>query len=205
MSVLLFGVFVAAPFLCLIAGMRGELRNSLPASALSVFPVLYIGVSLATLIFIRVEFDGVFWIVVLFAAVWAGDSVAMYVGKSLGRHKLAPRISPGKTWEGSAGSVVGSLIFCFVAYVFRSDIVAYGTSSGRQHLPRLSLPVFLAVVILLNIAGQVGDLVESVIKRGANVKDSGTLLPGHGGVLDRIDALLFAAPVLWYYLAIFRS
>ncbi|MGC1106530.1 MAG: phosphatidate cytidylyltransferase [Candidatus Acidiferrales bacterium] len=122
-------------------------------------------------------------VLVLFALaiVWAGDTVAYFVGKSIGRVKMAPALSPKKTWEGAAGNVVGSLIigYCFARWQ-NGDVTAW-----------------LVTAALANIAGQVGDLVESAYKRGAGVKDSGAVLPGHGGMLDRIDSLIFAAPVVW--------
>lgn len=122
-------------------------------------------------------------VLVLFALVivWAGDTVAYFVGKSMGRTKMAPALSPKKTWEGAIGNVVGSLIvgYCFARWQ-NGDVTAW-----------------LATAVLANIAGQVGDLIESAYKRGAGVKDSGAMLPGHGGMLDRIDSLIFAAPVVW--------
>jgi phosphatidate cytidylyltransferase len=121
----------------------------------------------------------------LFALVitWVGDSAAYFAGRAVGKRALAPHLSPKKTWEGTAASLVGSLL---VAAVF-----------GR----RLSAPVphLLAMAAVGNVAGQVGDLLESAYKRSAGVKDSGGLLPGHGGILDRIDALILAIPVVWYY------
>jgi phosphatidate cytidylyltransferase len=198
----------AIPFVFLVASMtRSSLRESLPAAAYSQFGILYIALSLALFVWIRTYQDGVFWILVLFATVWAGDSVAMYVGKGLGKHQLAPRISPNKTWEGSAGSVFGSIAASFAVLHFRDAILAHSRFIYSETDLPISAPHilnFCAIVIVLNIAGQLGDLVESVMKRGADIKDSGSLLPGHGGILDRIDALLFAAPVLWYYLIITR-
>jgi phosphatidate cytidylyltransferase len=134
-------------------------------------------------------------LLLLFCVVWAGDTVALYVGRSLGRHRLAPKLSPGKTWEGSLGSVAGSLLVTVL-------LILLAEWMGRHSLAGLSYDGswthWLVLAVVLNVAAQVGDLVESALKRGANVKDSGSLLPGHGGVLDRIDALLLAAPVLWY-------
>ena len=115
------------------------------------------------------------------AIVWAGDTLAYFVGKFLGRAKMAPALSPKKTWEGAAGNMLGSLI---VGYCFARGL----------HYDAMS---WLATAALANIAGQVGDLVESAYKRGAGAKDSGALLPGHGGMLDRIDSLILAAPVVW--------
>src|SRR6266481_2175165 len=121
----------------------------------------------------------------LFAMViiWVGDSAAYFAGRSFGKYKLAPHLSPKKTWEGTIASFVGSLI---VAVVFaRYMTVPLG------HL--------LGMAAAGNVAGQVGDLLESAYKRSAGIKDSGSILPGHGGVLDRIDALILAIPVVWYY------
>jgi phosphatidate cytidylyltransferase len=114
---------------------------------------------------------------------WVGDSVAYFVGRAVGKHKLAPVLSPKKTWEGSIASIFGAL---FVAIVFARWLI-------------VPLPHLLAMGAVGNVAGQAGDLLESAYKRSAGVKDSGTLLPGHGGVLDRIDALILAIPVVWYY------
>jgi phosphatidate cytidylyltransferase len=115
--------------------------------------------------------------------VWAGDTLAYFVGRSFGRFLMAPQLSPKKTWEGSAANLFASLL---VGLVF------------SYWLP-LSLWQVLVMAGLANIAGQAGDLLKSSYKRGAGVKDSGDLLPGHGGMLDRIDALILAAPVVWYY------
>jgi phosphatidate cytidylyltransferase len=126
--------------------------------------------------------------ILLFALVltWAADTTAYFLGRAIGKHPLAPHISPKKTWEGSVGSMMGSLL---VAYVFSFWI----------HIPLMHL---ILMAVLGNIAGQMGDLLESAYKRSAGVKDSGGLLPGHGGVLDRIDALIFCIPVVWYYLVL---
>src|SRR5262249_42784887 len=142
-------------------------------------------------------------ILVLFS-VWAGDIAAYYVGRGFGKHKLAPVVSPNKSWEGAIASVIGSIALTALVFHFQRQINGLlreeywlfpYPSWGRQ-------PSWVQIVllgILTNVAAQFGDLFESALKRGAGVKDSGTLLPGHGGVLDRIDALLFAIPVVWYY------
>jgi phosphatidate cytidylyltransferase len=193
------------PFFFLIAAMRvAELRQALPSSVLSALGPFYIGAPMLAVCFLQRNW---YPLIFTFFAVWAGDIVAMYTGKAIGRHKMAPRISPNKTWEGAAGSVVGSLIACWLLTHFAPAInhVTY-TDHGLAHYVSswdysrmvaglLHGPMIFLFAIVLNIAAQLGDLVESLIKRGANVKDSGTMLPGHGGILDRIDALLFAAPV----------
>ena len=114
---------------------------------------------------------------------WVGDSTAYFAGRALGKHRMAPVVSPNKTWEGTVASILGALL---VALVFTKWLT-------------VPLPHLLAMAAVGNIAGQAGDLLESAYKRSAGVKDSGSLLPGHGGVLDRIDALILAIPVVWYY------
>jgi phosphatidate cytidylyltransferase len=163
-------------------------------AANSVFCLIYCGFTLIALPLLRKSL-----VVFLLCAVWAGDTVAMYVGRNLGRHKLAPRLSPGKTWEGTAGSLIGSLLVTGLLLILAAKLT-------QREIFTLNFPGtalhWLLLAALVNVAAQVGDLAESGLKRSAGVKDSGTLLPGHGGVLDRIDALLVAAPVLWYALVI---
>ena len=142
------------------------------------------------------------------AAGVGGRHLCLLRGTSLGRHLMSPRISPKKTWEGALASLLASLVVGMLLYNYALPI---STALLNAHLierrdgffalqkPPLGPTLLLSAAI--NIAAQLGDLVESLIKRGAGVKDSGTILPGHGGMLDRIDALLFAAPVLWYYAA----
>jgi phosphatidate cytidylyltransferase len=184
-----------ALMLFVVVAFRSPLERVLLDTSASVFGLLYIGLSLITLPLILAEEHGPSLLLLLFCVVWSGDIAALYVGRSLGRYKLAPKLSPNKTWEGSLGSVAGSVIVTVVLIVVAQQM-------ARHSLTGLyyggSWAHWLLLAVLLNIAAQVGDLVESALKRGAQVKDSGTLLPGHGGVLDRIDALLLAAPVLWY-------
>jgi phosphatidate cytidylyltransferase len=117
---------------------------------------------------------------------WVGDIGAYYVGRPYGKHKLAPRVSPQKSWEGSLASVVTSVIV--------------GTIYLERFIPTVPLWQAIVLTVAANIAGQLGDLAESAMKRGANVKDSGVILPGHGGFLDRVDSTLFALPVVYAYL-----
>ena len=123
------------------------------------------------------------WLMFALLLSWAGDTAALYIGRAFGRHKLAPRLSPAKSWEGAAGSVA--------AGVLAGGVYSY------YLLPGVPLRWVLALAAAGNVAGQVGDLCESALKRGAGVKDSGTLLPGHGGWLDRIDSSLFSVPVVY--------
>lgn len=153
-----------------------------------------LSVSAAGLIFIVLPFSAVVRLhgagtigpqLLLFtvALVWVGDSAAYFVGRSIGRAKMSPQISPNKTWVGAIANVLGALLVA----------IAFGY---WNHI----LPIhMLAMGATGSVAGQIGDLFESAWKRSAGVKDSGTILPGHGGMLDRIDALILAAPAVWYY------
>ena len=197
------GILWFTPFLLLVAVMRrADVSSALPAAATSMFGVYYVGASLASLALLQGH--GWYPVIFTFFAVWAGDIVAMYTGKAIGKHKMSPRISPNKTWEGAIGSVVGSVLACWALTHFAPSInvamhapfdVSRHDFDVLKYGGLLNGPMITLFAIFLNIAAQLGDLVESLIKRGANVKDSGTMLPGHGGILDRIDALLFAAPV----------
>jgi phosphatidate cytidylyltransferase len=198
-----------APFLFLtIAMRRAELSSGYPAAAASAFAFTYIALPMGMLVQLRQQWAGAFYLLYLLLVVWAGDIFAYFVGKSMGRHLMAPRISPKKTWEGAAASLVASvgvgwLLFHY-ALPLSSALLSVGLIARRDGLFGLEQPPMGPVILLtivLNVAAQLGDLVESLIKRGAGVKDSGSILPGHGGMLDRIDALLFAAPVLWFYTA----
>ena len=203
--------FAAAivPFVFLTRAMRGEdLRAGYPASAASVFAFCYIALPMGMLVQLREQWAGAFLLLYLLLVVWAGDIFAYFVGKSIGRHLLAPRISPKKTWEGAVASLIASvavgwLLFAHAEQIsmalLRVGLISRPDGMYGSEVPAMSTVILLT--IMLNIAAQLGDLVESLIKRGAGVKDSGAILPGHGGMLDRIDALLFAAPLLWYYAA----
>ena len=198
-----------APFAFLTIAMRRESMSSgYPAAAASVFAFTYLALPLGMLVQLRQQWAGAFYLLYLLLVVWAGDIFAYFIGRSIGRHWMAPQISPKKTWEGAAASLVASVgvgwLLLAYAEQISSALLRAGLIERRDGMFGLEKPPILPVILLtvvLNIAAQLGDLVESLIKRGAGVKDSGTILPGHGGMLDRIDALLFAAPVLWYYAA----
>jgi phosphatidate cytidylyltransferase len=203
--------FAAAivPFIFLTRALRNEdLSSGYPAAAASVFAFTYIALPMGMLVQLRQQWAGAFYLLYLLLVVWAGDIFAYFVGKSIGQHLMAPRISPKKTWEGAAASLaasvgVGWLLFSHAEQV-SSALLGTGLITrpgGMYGLETPAMGPIILLTIVLNIAAQLGDLVESLIKRGAGAKDSGALLPGHGGMLDRIDALLFAAPVLWYYAA----
>lgn len=153
-----------------------------------VFGLLYIGLLGAHVCLIRVLPDGASWLIIASAITACSDSGAYFVGKKFGRRKLCPNVSPNKTIEGAVGGVLSAL--------------AASLLFGYLLLVDLNLPFLITSAIILSIVGIVGDLTESIIKRGTYTKDSGTLLAGHGGVLDRVDSLLFVAPVLYYLLVL---
>jgi phosphatidate cytidylyltransferase len=209
-TAMLYGLAVAAavaPFVFLtIAMRRADLASGYPAAAASSFAFAYIAIPMALLVQIRQQPAGAIWTIYTLLAVWAGDILAYFVGKSIGRHRMSPEISPKKTWEGAVASILASVIIGTLwiqhALGISSALLRAGLIERRDGMFGLEQPPLWPIILLsagVNIAAQLGDLVESLIKRGAGVKDSGTVLPGHGGMLDRIDAMLFAVPVVWAY------
>ncbi len=180
-------------------GFRAPLNQVLPDTAQGLFGLIWIAYPLTLIPLLWKREDGPALVLFLMVCVWSGDIAALYIGRAFGRHKLAPRLSPGKTWEGSVASIAGSLVAAGVVLLLSEQLTARGNL-----LLHIGEPVWqsLLLAVVLNVAAQLGDLLESAIKRGCGVKDSGTMLPGHGGILDRIDALLLAAPVLWFVLQI---
>ncbi|MGO8986531.1 MAG: phosphatidate cytidylyltransferase [Terriglobales bacterium] len=211
-TAMLYGLAVAAalaPFVFLTAAMRrSDLTTGYPAAAASSFAFAYIAIPMALLVQIRQQPAGAIWTIYTLLAVWAGDIFAYFVGKSVGRHRMSPEISPKKTWEGAVASILASVIIGTLwiqhAPAISSALLRMGLIERRDGMFGLQEPQLWPIILLsaiVNLAAQLGDLVESLIKRGAKVKDSGTILPGHGGMLDRIDAMLFAVPVVWAYSA----
>ena len=179
-SALLLLLMVA--FGAMIAALRlDDLRLALPTASAMLLGVCYIFGSWWCASRLR-DIDP--WLLFFALALnWVGDTAAMYVGKAWGRHKMSPVVSPGKTWEGAAASAVGAVALGFAIF----------SNAG----PRMPWWTIVALSVMGNAAGQLGDLSESAMKRGAGMKDSGTSLPGHGGWLDRIDSSLFAVPVVY--------
>jgi phosphatidate cytidylyltransferase len=203
------GYRVLPLLLLLMALLLRDLRQSLPVAGISYLGFVYIGTTLGEISLIGHSENGRVLVFIFLLIVWSGDIFAYYVGRTLGKHKLAETISPKKTLEGAIASTLGAIVVSVVLFHYIHQI---GNVLVRlDSLPSQSLlyadariyPVawWLAAIfgLCVNIAAQLGDLVESALKRGAGVKDSGSLLPGHGGVLDRIDAMLLAAPVLWFF------
>lgn len=166
----------------MIAALRlDDLRVALPSASALLLGLCYIFGAWWCAVRLR---DIDVWLLLFALALnWIGDTAAMYVGKAFGRHKLAPVVSPGKTWEGSAASAVGAVLLGFVLFHYLG--------------PRMPWWMILALGVVGNVAGQLGDLAESALKRGAGMKDSGSSLPGHGGWLDRVDSSLFAVPAVY--------
>ncbi len=181
------GVFVALlviPGYYVISG--GDLDEALPSSAIAVLATLYVGMLGGSLIRLHDDFaDGAKLVFFLLLVVWLGDSGAYYFGRTFGKHKLSPRISPKKTVEGLMGGVLASVLTAIIIHYtfFRNFPLMHAIIAG----------------VILSLAGVVGDLAESMWKRSAAVKDSGTLLPGHGGFLDRFDSIFYTTPILYVY------
>lgn len=167
--------------------LRASPRAMWDATTSTLAPLVLVGLTLGTSVALRAVpgENGSDLLLLLLFCVALSDSLAYYVGRAVGRHKLAPTISPKKTWEGAAGGVAGSLVAALLGHFW--------------YFQRLSLAHAVILGTLAGVAAIAGDLAESVLKRAAGVKDSSRLLPGHGGLLDRLDGLLVAAPVLYYY------
>jgi phosphatidate cytidylyltransferase len=186
-----YAVFAAALVAGFLAALRqtGALRERVLGLMAGLFGVFYLALTLYPAVALRFEFGnraGRSWLMLLLVVIWVEDIAALVTGRSIGRTLLCPSISPKKTVEGAAGGLLAGIAAALLA-----RYVAF---------PELPLVHVIAVAILLGVFGQLGDLAESMLKRAAQVKDSSSLIPGHGGVLDRVDSLLFAFPVLYLYL-----
>jgi phosphatidate cytidylyltransferase len=177
-----FFVALLAAFAAMTLSLASrDLPHALSGSAALVLGVLYIFGAWRCAVGLRAIDPH--WLMIALLVSWAGDTAALYVGRAFGRRKLAPSISPGKTWEGAAASVIGGML---AAGLYAHFLI-----------PSFPLAFVLAIAAAANVAGQIGDLCESAFKRGARIKDSGSTLPGHGGWLDRMDSLLFAIPTVY--------
>ncbi len=164
--------------------LRGNPEQGLLNASANLFGTVYIGFMFAYILMVRFipGGDGLFYILFTFLVTWFNDTAAYFTGSVFGKHKLSPRISPQKSIEGAIGGLAGGLIGSFILALI-------------YHKPTVLLLLLGALVV---VAGQIGDLIESIMKRNAGVKDSGSFLPGHGGLLDRFDSLLLAAPVVYF-------
>jgi phosphatidate cytidylyltransferase len=184
-----FLVIILLVLAVLSMAVSQDLSSTISKMGIALFGILFVGFLLAYVSRIRNMPNGRLWVLFLIATVWAGDISALLSGSSLGTHKLYPKISPNKTFEGLGGALVGSIV---VALAF-----------SWLFIPNLKMGSCILLAIGLGISGQLGDFTESMLKRSAQVKDSGTLIPGHGGMLDRLDSFLFSAPFLHYALLYF--
>jgi phosphatidate cytidylyltransferase len=166
-----------------------NLPSTISDMGIMLFGIFYIAFLLSHVSLIRNRGDGREWVLFLIATVWAGDIFAFLSGSLFGRHKLYPKISPNKTYEGLGGGILGSIM---VALAF-----------ALLFIPKLEMGFCVLLGVGLGVLGQLGDFTESMLKRSAQVKDSGSLIPGHGGMLDRLDSFLFSAPFLHYSLLYF--
>ena len=182
---------IAAAVLCILMVLSlamlssGKLMGYLASVSSTIFGVLYIALPLSLLVWVCGTPGGRWLALYGMVLVWTGDTMAFFIGRAWGRHKFSPHVSPKKTWEGAGASLLSA--------------VGMGWVFVRLVWQQTSFLEAAVLAVVINVAAQIGDLAESALKRSAGVKDSSNLVPGHGGVLDRIDALLFAAPVLWYY------
>ncbi|HLY62458.1 MAG TPA: phosphatidate cytidylyltransferase [Terriglobia bacterium] len=187
-----FLVLILSVVLTPMVGLRwpSDPKQFLSATSSTIFGIFYIGFSLSWLVPLRFShlLGGRNLALLLFLVIIFGDIFALFVGRAIGRIPLCPQVSPRKTVEGALGGLFGSLM---AAYLF-----------AHWFWQTESIKTVILYAGLIAVVGQVGDLVESAIKRAGDVKDSGTLLPGHGGLLDRIDSLVFAVPALWLVVAL---
>jgi phosphatidate cytidylyltransferase len=181
-----FLVIVLLVLSVLFMGTSKDLSFTISKMGMVLFGILFIGFLLAYVSLIRNMPHGRLWVLFLTATVWAGDISALLTGASFGRHKLYPKISPKKTFEGLGGAILGSIIV--------------GLAFVLLFIPHIPKGTCILLAAGIGFFGQLGDFTESMLKRSAQVKDSGNLIPGHGGMLDRLDSFLFSAPFLYYYL-----
>ncbi len=173
--ILLFAYFCFCP---------GKIEGAIGRIAAIFVGILYVGTFGGLIGLIRDWENGLFWVFFLLGTVWMNDTAAYFAGRAFGKHKLAPQVSPGKSIEGFFGGMAGSWLGFFVFWIIFGRPI--GVSQG------------LVLATVVAVVGPIGDLSESLLKRSVGAKDSGTMIPGHGGMLDRIDALLFAAPVVYF-------
>ncbi len=167
--------------------LRPQKEVAFTGWAWTIAGIFYVGWLLSHLVALRGLGDGRNWVFFALFTTFGSDTVAFFIGRALGKHRLAPNISPGKTWEGTIGGIFGAIIvsLLFTLPTALSVPLGYGQA--------------ILLGLLVSILGQLGDLVESLLKRNMGVKDSGKLIPGHGGTLDRIDSIVFASVVVYYY------
>lgn len=185
LAVMVLDVFV---LFLLFAAKPANLSDTTSRMAVMLFGIIYVSFLLSHMLLLRNRPMGTQWVFFLLITVWAGDTSAYFTGTLIGKHKLYPKISPKKSVEGLLGGIAGSI---FVALLFR-----------RFFFRDLAWSHTVMLAFFIMILGQIGDFGESMLKRSANVKDSSRLIPGHGGILDRLDSFLFSTPFLYYYVRV---
>ena len=180
--------------------LRGRKDGAIVSWAWTMAGILYAGWLLGHAVSLRGLTDGRSWVFFILLATVASDTTAFFIGRAVGRHKLAPQISPNKTWEGAIAGVIGAVIF---SLLFTPTELF--SMTNPLHIQGLSYGEAVLLGALVSIFGQFGDLAESLLKRNAKVKDSGNLLPGHGGILDRLDSIIFASVVVYYFAVLYKG
>lgn len=180
-------ILLCIPLVLLSRDLFSKSRQQKPSTASALFALFYITVPLLTLDYLNFSAANNYSrrIVAVFILIWSNDTFAYLSGMALGKHKIFERISPKKTWEGSIGGVFATLIIAWLMF---------------RWVGFYSLPAWIILAFLVAVSAIIGDFIESMLKRNAGVKDSGTIMPGHGGILDRIDSLLFVFPVVLIYI-----
>lgn len=187
--------------------LRGQKEGAIASWAWTIAGILYVGWLFGHVVALRGLTNGYGddtigrnWVFLVLLATVASDTLAFFIGSAIGRHKLAPQISPNKTWEGAIAGIIGAAVF---SLLFVPTHI-FGLNSAI-HIQTLSYGEAILLGALVSIFGQLGDLTESLLKRNAKVKDSGNLFPGHGGVLDRLDSIIFAGVVVYYFAVLFNG
>jgi phosphatidate cytidylyltransferase len=188
-AILPFFVLLLLLLSLLFLAISQNRSSTISSMGILLFGILFIGFLIPHVSLIRNMAEGRVWVLLLIVTVWAGDIFAFLTGSLFGKHKLYPKISPNKTYEGLGGAIAGSVLVALAYKIF--------------FIPRLDAGLCILLAIVLAVLGQLGDFTESMLKRSAQVKDSGSLIPGHGGMLDRMDSFLFSAPFLHYFLLYF--
>lgn len=187
-----FAFFACVAVLAWVHILRGMEHHTVAGLAATVLGVVYLGWLPAHLVLLYMKPGiGPGLVTMAIATVAMSDSGAYFTGRAIGKHKLAPHTSPKKTWEGAAGGLVSAMLAGAAIYALRHN-------AHLDDLPEYSLAWYLITGAILSVVSQIGDLVESMLKRDADIKDSGNIFPGHGGILDRCDGILFACPALYY-------
>lgn len=196
-------LFLIVPLLLILVVQELFMKDTIPYQNISstLFGILYITLPFAALNYIsfneefysKIGLSGNWSLLTgFFIILWTSDSMAYLIGRKFGKHKLFPRVSPGKTWEGFIGGVVFAVIAGYIYSLVTKDVQADSTINASLH--------WIVMSLIISVFGMLGDLSESLLKRSGGVKDSGSLLPGHGGVLDRFDGIFFSSPIILTYL-----